>query len=358
MNPRTPESTAPCVTDNPASALDSFIRKADPSGIFLLCDSNTRRLALPLIAGSDAADAAIIITITPGDDNKTLEAAASVWQTLSDAGATRNSILINLGGGLVTDLGGFAASTFKRGIRYLNIPTTLLGAVDAATGGKTAVNFNGLKNEIGTFALPETTIVSTIFFNTLPDTEFMSGYAEMIKTAMLFDKKLYYRLLDIATMRADSGRLAAALEACIAHKAMVTAIDPTERGLRKTLNLGHTAGHAFESIALAERRPVAHGVAVAHGLLAEMVLANIILGFPSTEIHRYAAMMREYYPKPIHACRDTDRIIDIMGHDKKNRDAGQPEFTLLKDIADPKTGCVATRREIAESLEIARDFLF
>lgn len=167
-------------------ALDDLVSSLGAPNVFVLADSNTAKFVLPILTNqSKVVSAAKIITVSAGDVNKTIEALQSIWKSLSDEGASRKSVIINIGGGVITDIGGFAAATFKRGIRFVNLPTTLLGAVDAAVGGKTGINFNGLKNEIGAFSDAEAVIISTMFFNTLPAQQLLSGYAEMLKHGLL-----------------------------------------------------------------------------------------------------------------------------------------------------------------------------
>ena len=235
---------------------------------------------MPAFASSKALSSANKVILSPGEDHKNIESAILIWKALEEAGATRHSLVVNIGGGLVTDIGGFAAATYKRGIRFVNIPTTLLGAVDAATGGKTGINFNGLKNEIGAFHLPSEVIISALPLATLSHREIVSGYAEMLKTGLIADEGLYRSLLDVDAVIADGTRLEGAMKRCVEIKEDVVRQDPTEKGLRKILNFGHTAGHAFESLAIERHKPLAHGEAVAHGMLVELILSHMLKGFP------------------------------------------------------------------------------
>ena len=229
-------------------------------------------------------------------------------------------MVINVGGGVVTDMGGFAAATFKRGIRFINVPTTLLGAVDAAVGGKTGINFNGYKNEVGAFAEAYAVIVSTCYFGTLPADELLSGYAEMLKHGLISNREVYDRLLayDI-TDQSQLPALLPLLRESIEVKRAIVREDPTERGIRRALNLGHTAGHSFESAAMESGRPVPHGYAVAWGLVVELILSHLRLGFPSDELHRFAAYIHRHYGARSIDCTANPTLLRFMHHQKKNR---------------------------------------
>ncbi|MBD5414921.1 MAG: 3-dehydroquinate synthase [Bacteroides sp.] len=334
-------------------ALANLIEEMKPAGVFFIADSNTR----PIADGLNRFGATVI-EIAAGDDNKNLTTLSAVWETLSTSGATRRSLLVNIGGGMVTDLGGFAAATFKRGIRFINVATTLLGAVDAAVGGKTGVNFLHFKNEIGAFAPADAVIISTRFFATLPSAELRSGFAEMLKHGLISSQETYRRLLAFDIARADLDALLPLLEENVNVKRTIVELDPREQGIRKALNLGHTAGHAFESLAMERQRPIPHGFAVAHGLLVEMVLSNLLLGFPSEELHRVAALLREAYaPAPLLSCSDYDALVELMRHDKKNASRQQINFTLLRHPGEPVIDSTVNAETIRGALDIYRDLL-
>ena len=246
------------------TSLGRAIERCPHDKLFILTDEHTQRLCLPSLKEVSFLKDAVEICIGAEDVHKTLETLASVWMALSQQGATRHSLLINLGGGMVTDLGGFAAATFKRGISYINIPTTLLAMVDASVGGKTGINFNGLKNEIGSFAPADSVLIETEFLRSLDAQNFFSGYAEMLKHGLISNTAHWVELLDFNTNNIDYAYLKNMVGRSVQVKEDIVEQDPFERGIRKALNLGHTAGHAFESLALAENRPVLHGYAV-HG---------------------------------------------------------------------------------------------
>ena len=314
-----------------------------------IADENTARLVSPAPTH--------LITIPDGDGNKTLATVTRVWDEMERMGATRHSLAINLGGGMVTDLGGFAAATFKRGMRFINVPTTLLGAVDAAVGGKTGINYGGLKNEIGAFAPASDVIVSTRYFDTLPIQEMKSGFAEVIKHAMLSDHDEFLRLLDHdfnAPINHDD--LLERLRRSVQVKTDIVARDPNEQGERKALNLGHTVGHAFESLAMKREKPVPHGFAVAWGLVTEAVLSHIKLKFPSEDVHRLGNFVRDNYRDFPFTCDDYDELLALMRHDKKSRD-GEITCTLLASIGDYRIDQTVTPDDVTAALDILRDHL-
>lgn len=349
----------PVFTDAPAKVLNEIILDLHPSSVFVLADSNTRRIVLPrLVEESPEMASARIIGIPAGDDHKNLDSLASVWKKLSDGGATRKSLLVNVGGGVVTDLGGFAAATFKRGMRFVNVPTTLLGAVDAAVGGKTGINFHGLKNEIGAFREADAVVISTAFFCTLPSSEVLSGYAEMLKHGLLEGEKELAQLLnfDVAG-KSDSSEMLDLLELSVGIKSEIVASDPTEKGKRKALNLGHTIGHALESLAMEKGQPVPHGYAVAWGLVGELVLSHLILRFPSTVLHSVSDYIKENYGAPDITCDDYPRLLALMAHDKKNVTPDAINFTLLRRPGEIEINHTATTDQIRTALDILRDLL-
>lgn len=342
------------------TAIDDLAASISPNRTVIITDVNTATFALPLLtADSRVAAGAEVITVKAGDANKNLSELTTIWSRLSEMQASRSTLVINLGGGVITDMGGFAAATFKRGLRCINVPTTLLGAVDAAVGGKTGVNFNGLKNQIGVFSEPEAVIISTLFFNTLTRQDLLSGYGEMLKHALLETPEVFASLLAYSPVYPvfDSERLLPLLEKSVSVKQRIVEADPTERGLRKALNLGHTAGHAFETLALERHSPVPHGYAVVWGLVVELVLSHLRLGFPSGSLHQFASYVHTNYGAFDITCDDYPRLISIMRQDKKNTDASEINFTLLQAIGDPRIDSTATPDEIGAALDIYRDLM-
>lgn len=325
---------------------------------FVVADENTSPLVVDRLAGQLPALSAIPrIVIPAGDDNKNIGSLAHVWRALSLGGANRKSTLFCIGGGMVTDIGGFAAATFKRGIACVNVPSTLLGMVDAATGGKTGINLDNLKNEVGAFSLPKDVVMIPETLDTLPDGEFLSGYAEMLKTALIADSEMYRALLNVETYLDDRRKIIPWVWRCIEIKSGVAARDPREKGERKILNFGHTAGHALESLALEKGRPVAHGVAVAHGMLWELILSATACAdtreslLASDVLQVYAAMLKEFYPRLEVGCPDIDALLQFMRHDKKNSDS-RINFTLLGAVGAPFWDQYPSEKEIREAYEI------
>lgn len=336
------------------ATLSAVIEGGNYHNVEVLVDQNTRQHVLPMLASS--LEKAMVIEIPAGDEHKTLNSLISVWEALESCGATRQSLLVNLGGGMVTDLGGLAAATFKRGIACVNVPTTLLGAVDAAVGGKTGINFMGLKNEIGTFAPARHVIISTCFFSTLQHEDILSGYAEMLKHAMLNSRHEFTALLNQDLNATDSDHLLERLKASVKIKEDIVNKDPTEQGLRKALNLGHTVGHALESHALETGSPVAHGYAVAWGLVVETVLSHMILGFPSDDLYALASFVKQNYGAPSVTCEHYDRLIALMRHDKKSA-AGEINCTLLRQCGEPTINNKIDVDSLQSALDIMRDLL-
>lgn len=343
------------LTQNPAATIDITMETLDADKVITVTDRNVEKTVLPLLEESKIVSSSPLIAITPGEEGKTLDTVTKIWDKLEESGATRRSVVLNIGGGVVTDIGGFAASTFKRGIRTVNFPTTLLGAVDAATGGKTGINFRGLKNEIGAFHMPSKVIISALPFKSLAPEELLSGYAEMIKTALFSDKDFYLQLYDLEKITGNTDLLGEAVEKCVCIKDVIVAQDPKEKGLRKVLNLGHTAGHAFESLRIEKGMPVTHGKAVAHGILVALLLSHMKLGFQSYEVTQYRNFLKDYYGTALMTCADMEKVVKKMNSDKKNRTYGEPAFTLLKEIGAPEINCIPSQTELTEALELYID---
>ena len=322
--------------------------------LFVLTDTTTVRLCWPILKRHPFSQSAQMITIGESDNNKTLHSLCCVWEGLQLGGATRHSLLVNLGGGMVTDLGGFAASTFKRGIAFINIPTTLLSQVDASVGGKTGINFGGLKNEIGVFNCADAVILSSEFLRSLDMQNLLSGFAEMLKHGLISDEESWAELLRFDIEELDYNLLGTLVAKSVRIKERIVEQDPTEKGLRKALNLGHTAGHALESLALEQGRPVLHGYAVAWGLICELYLSVVKCGFPKDRLRQTVQFIRQHYGDPAIDCKQYERLYEFMQHDKKN-EAGIINFTLLGGIGDIRINQQATKEEIFEMLDFLRE---
>lgn len=341
------------ISDDIVAELSNAIKACQHDRLFVLCDTTTQQLCLPLVNSIDEVAKAKVIAIGPTDSNKTLDTVAQVWQQLGEGGGTRHSLVINIGGGMVTDLGGFAASTFKRGVKFINIPTTLLSMVDASVGGKTGFNFNGLKNEIGVFNNADYVILDTVFLKTMDEENLCSGYAEMLKHGLISNDTLWSELINFDIHQPDLDQLRRMVADSVAVKERIVLADPLEHGIRKALNCGHTVGHAFESFAL-KRKPILHGHAVAYGIVCELYLAARKTGFPTDKMHATVRYIKQHYGTMHITCDDYPELLELMTHDKKNT-AGIINFTLLGNVGDIRINQTATKEEIAEALDFYRE---
>lgn len=342
------------ISENLEKHIADAITAAKPDRLFVLCDTTTAELCWPVVSGFECLKEAKMITIGATDVEKTLESLAHVWTELQRGGASRHSMMINLGGGMVTDLGGFAASTFKRGIHFVNIPTTLLAMVDASVGGKTGINFGGLKNEIGVFNTSDVVILDTIFLKTMDSENICSGYAEMLKHGLISTEEMWAECVSFNLAEPDLKVLQRMVADSVKVKEHVVEIDPHEHGLRKALNLGHTVGHAFESHAMRIGKPMLHGYAVAFGIIVELYLACMKTGFPQDKMRQTVRFINENYGKFQITCDDYPTLIELMTHDKKNT-AGVINFTLLSSIGGIEINQTATEDEIMEALDFYRE---
>lgn len=328
--------------------LNALLNNRSYSSIFILVDENSLTHCYPIFSQFVRTHKRIkIIEIKSGEVNKNIETCVSVWNSLTQLGADKRSLLITLGGGVITDLGGFVASTFKRGMEYVNIPTTLLSMVDASVGGKTGIDFKGLKNQIGLFANPAIVIVDKAYLKTLEEKEFLSGKAEMIKYGLINDIKL---LEDIQfTEKEDFSEL---IYRSIEIKNKIVLQDPRESGLRKILNFGHTLGHAIESYFLnsKERTSLTHGEAIAIGMVCESYLSHRVLDFSKQKAIKVKNLIGSIYRKVSIEAKDYEPIIDLLKHDKKNR-RGKINFVLLYDFGEFKLNCEIDHKLLVESVE-------
>ena len=339
------------ISKNISKDLQTSIAKHPHDKLFILTDEHTHTLSLPLLKDISGISEATHIVIGAGDIHKTLETLSTVWSNLSQQGGTRHSLLINLGGGMVTDLGGFAAATFKRGISYINIPTTLLAMVDASVGGKTGINFNGLKNEIGAFAPAAQVILDSEFLRTLDAYNIRSGYAEMLKHGLISTPAHWSKLLNFNLNQIDYAQLRQLIGHSVHIKEEIVKVDPFEKGIRKALNLGHTIGHALESFALESGHPVLHGYAVAWGMVCELYLSHMKTDFPVDKMRQTVQFIKEHYGRLAFNCKHYEQFFELMRHDKKNTSADEINFTLLGEIGDIKINQTATKEEIFEALD-------
>lgn len=331
--------------------LNDFIAKSNFSKLFILVDSNTHENCLPKFMSNLETDIDIeIIEIENGEEYKTIDTCVGVWNALSELNADRKSLMINLGGGVVTDLGAFVASTFKRGIQYINVPTTLLSMVDASVGGKTGVDLGALKNQIGVINNGAMVLIDTTYLDTLPSNELRSGYAEMLKHGLISNEDYWNRLRDLSNL--TLANLDSLIHESVIIKNNVVTEDPRENGLRKTLNYGHTLGHAIESLFLEDqtKTTLLHGEAIAIGMVLATYISNKLLGFPEQKMNDVKSTMIDLYGKVDFTNKDYQEIIKLLKFDKKNSH-GNINFVLLHDIASPKIDCKVENKLILEAFD-------
>lgn len=334
--------------------LNAFLKTLKFDKVFILTDDNTLKNCYPMLQSIQELSQAPVFTVRAGDIHKNIDEVVTLWTALSEGGASRNSLLLNLGGGMITDMGGFVGATFKRGIQTINIPTTLMASVDAAVGGKTGINFAGLKNEIGSFYPPLAVFIYNEFLRTLDQDNILSGYAEMIKHALISSKEVYSAVLAFDPIQPDPEELDKLVEQSVAIKEEIVEADPKERGIRKALNLGHTIGHAYESLSFRKQTPLLHGHAVAAGLVSELFLSHKICGFPMQMLSQVVYYLKEYYPPFHHNCDDYDELIELMSHDKKN-EGGVINFTLLSNIGQVHINQSVDKQLLLSALDFYRE---
>lgn len=320
--------------------------------IFLILESNTWKHCWPLVSGFRAVPETNIVVLKAGEENKNIEQVMAAWDALGRAGADRSSLVINIGGGMLTDLAGFAASTFKRGLAMINVPTTLLAMVDASAGGKNGINFRGLKNEIGVIRQPMHVCLYLTFLRTLDRENILSGYAEMLKAGLIADRSQWDRLKTFNFESHDPDELEKLIWRSVEIKKQFTDADPDERGIRKALNFGHTIGHALESESLHSARPLPHGYAVAYGMIAEAILSHYKTGLPAASVEEIRDTVTRLYGTPPDTIRNADVLLDWMRFDKKNRN-NRINFTLLEEIGKCRVDVEAAGKEIRMALREA-----
>ena len=336
--------------------LSSLLSDLPEGQLFVLTDSHTKVHCLPIFTESIGNFSYYLLTLEAGEVTKNLTSVQFVWDFLLKPPATREAVLVNLGGGMITDLGGFAAATYMRGIRFVNIPTTLLAMVDASSGGKTGFDYKGVKNVIGTFTPPLATLIHLDFLRTLPAEELLSGFAEMLKHALIASKEEWVNLLQLLQEELPHEQLVEALgstgvlQASIAIKEKVVAQDHHETGVRKILNFGHTVGHAIESAAL-EHKALPHGYCVLWGMVAEVYLSVVKLGCPREVLQQLTQIMLQYYGRPQCNCKQREQLIQRMYQDKKNSANRTPNFTLLRTVGEPEINQYVSEKDIDEALE-------
>lgn len=340
-----------------ASALSSHIDSQGYERLIIVVDENTERHCLPLLTDGSGMPTlwhtAPVVVIPSGEAGKDIGTVTTLWTKLTALGATRRTALVALGGGALTDVVGFVAATYKRGIGLINLPTTLLGAIDASIGGKTGIDLEGVKNIVGAFYPASLTLICPAFFDTLPTAELLSGYGEVLKYGLLCGAPLYGQSLS-----QNAGRISSEmLLACIEHKQKIVAEDPFDTGIRMTLNLGHTVAHALEALMVRRSRPqVPHGIAVTVGLITDLYLSVRRHDLDRNTLYSFSNYVREEFPHVRFTCHDYDDLIDIMRHDKKN--SGDLITTiLLTKPGEPLITRDITRQEMESALDFYRDFV-
>jgi len=328
--------------------LNLLLKRNDYSSIFILVDEHTMEFCYPKFIPNLETELPIeVIEIESGEINKNIETCVGVWNVLTELNADRRSLVITLGGGVITDLGGFVASTYKRGIDFVNIPTTLLSMVDASVGGKTGVDLGVLKNQVGLFSNPEIVIIDTDYLQTVTPREIRSGTAEIIKYGLTYDVKLFNQIKIDNQLNIND-----LIHRSIAIKNEVVLQDPTEKSLRKILNFGHTIGHAIESHFLESdhKENLTHGEAIAIGMICETYISNRQLNFPKETLSEIKETILNIYGKVAILKEDFSPIIELLKHDKKNV-GGQINFVLLNNLEDCALNCQVSNTLIVESLE-------
>lgn len=319
--------------------LNTWLENKNPSKLFFLVDENTFANCLPLVLQEIATEIPIeILEIELGESNKVIETCNQLWISLLELGADRNSAIINIGGGVVTDLGGFLASTFMRGISFINIPTSLLAMVDASIGGKTGIDIENVKNAVGTFSLPELTIINSNFLQTLPNNQLKSGFAEMLKHALIADKNHWNELKNLKEISTEN--ISPFIEKSVSIKKNIVEKDFKETGLRKTLNFGHTIGHAIESFSLHSKKPLLHGEAIAIGMYYETKLSHQKNMLSDDDYIEITSVITHFFSDELHYKFTLNDIISFMKNDKKNQ-YNTIMMSLLTEIGNCQIDCLA-----------------
>lgn len=337
--------------ENAYTELSKYISGSKPSMIFILVDSNTHNNCLNLFLQQLETDVSIeVIEMEAGEEHKNIETCSGIWATLSELGADRKSLMINLGGGVVTDLGGFVASTFKRGISYVNVPTSLLAMVDASVGGKCGVDLGNLKNQIGVINQPEMVLIDSNYLTSLPANEMRSGLAEILKHGLIASESYWEKATNLEALNLED--LDDLITESIEIKSRIVKEDPTEQNLRKTLNYGHTLGHAIESYFLTNpnKTTLLHGEAIAAGMIMATYLSHNICDFPSEKLENISKKLNEIFPRINLLPEDYDIILDLLKFDKKNSH-GNINFVLLKGIGEAEIDVIVPNELLVEAMD-------
>ncbi len=338
-------------TDSLVDDIKVFLSSLKPSAIIIITDVNCKEFCYKKIKNAFSSSIPVF-TFKSGENNKTPKTVYDIWRFMAENEVDRSSLVVNIGGGLVTDTGGFAASVFKRGVPFINIPTTLLAQIDASAGGKTGVNFGGYKNQIGTFTLPEKVFISDIFFDTLPEDEFLSGFGEMIKHAIIYDKSDYDEVISFIKNdfpEKDFKKLNSLIKKSVKIKEYFVKNDFKDKGLRNTLNFGHTFGHAFESYFLQKSTPVKHGISVAYGIICELFISVKYRKFDKNLFIKITKEIVSVFGKISIPEKDFKKILEYMKQDKKNKNR-MIYCTLLDTIGTAVNKNIIREEDVFESL--------
>jgi len=339
------------ISDNLKADIEHVLEQFSERKIFIVVDENTNKLCLPVIIDIPAISQAHVIVIGQGEAHKNSESLVKIWEQLSQNGADRHSLVINLGGGMIGDLGGFAAATFKRGISFMNIPTTLLSQVDASIGGKLGINLLGLKNEIGLFKTPDYVIVNYAFLKTLNKEHLLAGFAEMIKHSLIYSASHWKKIQELDITNIDFENLQKQVSKSIFIKNDFVQADFREVHVRKALNFGHTIGHAFESyFNNTKKMPVSHGMAVAQGLICEMHLSYKKNALSLSQLNEVVNFIIKIFGRLTIEKYEYDILHELMQHDKKN-EKQRVNFTLLTSIGEYEVNQTCSRESIYSTFD-------
>ncbi|MDX1773597.1 3-dehydroquinate synthase [Oceanihabitans sediminis] len=332
-------------------SLNKHLSEANYSKIFIIADENTNAQCVPhILANIDSDIVYDILEIESGEVSKNIEICVGLWEALSDYGADRKSLILNIGGGVITDLGGFIASTFKRGIHFINIPTSILAMVDASIGGKTGIDLGHLKNQIGVINTPEMVLIDTYFLNTLPENQMRSGFAEMLKHGLIANEAYWNKFKELSKLTTDD--VDELIYESIKIKKDIVEQDPLEESLRKTLNFGHTLGHAIESYFLSnpKKESLLHGEAIAVGMILASYISTKTCNLATPTNQEIKDTILSIFGKVKFEQEDYNPIIELLIYDKKN-EHGNINFVLLETIGKPKINCTVSNETILEAFE-------
>ena len=343
------------IEPNLLSPINSTFSKIQPEKIFVIVDSNTYKYCFPQLKEILQQKNIFVLTIGQGEKNKNLDTVLKIWDFLQANKCERDSLIINMGGGILLDIGGFAAATYQRGVKFINIPTTLLSMVDASIGGKLGFNFKGIKNQIGLFQSPEFVIINPSFIKTLDKRQIFAGWGEMLKHGLIHSQEHLDQIIKQNPLILKEAEWEVLIHNSLNIKNHFVINDPYEKGIRKALNVGHTIGHALESLSFDKKEPLLHGEAVANGIICELFLSSQLLGFPEGKTEKITDSILELYRQIKIDEQDIDKLLQIMLFDKKNKD-NAINFSLLKDVGSLALDQYVSEEEIRGSLVYYRQF--